>query len=265
MIHFNIKRFCRVLRWELALSRRSLLATFAVVSVSMVFLQALWLLLAQKSAVEVVGRAVFFALVVYLLVCGSFIFSTLRTRQQRINHFMLPAASSEKFLARYLMLVVVMPLVTVVGFFLGDVLQHLFTLVIKPSLAEWGCGSVRPLFTNFDGFSEGGYTISWPYWVVALLSFHASYLLTGSLFRKHPFVLGFVSWAVVVQLVMLLTVLTVKHVLPLFYGESFTIVFYDTVDKIIYFVLHCAFIIFCYWFAYRKYKSLQVINNKWIN
>ena len=131
MNHFNIKRFCRVLRWELALSRRSLLATFVVVSVSMVFLQALWLLLAQKSAVEVVGRAVFFALVVYLPVCGSFIFSTLRTRQQRINHFMLPAASSEKFLARYLMLVVVMPLVTVVGFFLGDVLQHLFTLVIN--------------------------------------------------------------------------------------------------------------------------------------
>ena len=53
--------------------------------------------------------------------------------------------------------------------------------------------------------------------------------------------------------------------LPLFYGESFSIILNDSACLTVYYIVSAAFIIFCYWFAYHKYLTLQVINNKWIN
>ena len=50
-----------------------------------------------------------------------------------------------------------------------------------------------------------------------------------------------------------------------FLNSGYTIILYDAWWKALYFVVSIALIIFCYWFAYRRYTRLQVINNRWIN
>ena len=50
-----------------------------------------------------------------------------------------------------------------------------------------------------------------------------------------------------------------------FLNSGYTIIVYDAWWKVIYFVASLAIIVFCYWFAFRRYTRLQVINNQWIN
>lgn len=261
---FSFPRFSKVLRWELILSKRALVSTFSGTLACMVLLQLIWLVLARKSAIEVVGPMLCVALFFYLELSGTFIFSAYRSRQERINNLLLPATAAEKLVARYLVLVVALPIAGIVGFALGDCVQHAFTLLVKPDVATWGWENVDYGLSQISGkaFSD---SISRGFILVSLLCNHAAYLLMGSFFRKHPLVLGLVTWTVLGQVFALSIILILKYVLPLFYGESFSIILNDSACLTAYCIVSAAFILFCYWFAYHKYRKLQVINNKWIN
>lgn len=55
------------------------------------------------------------------------------------------------------------------------------------------------------------------------------------------------------------------YALSNFLSSGYTVIIYDYWWQVLYYVVNIALIIFCYWFAYRRYTRLQVINNQWIN
>lgn len=133
-----MSRFLQVLRWELLLSKRQI-ATMALTFFGLVVIPQILTLVfkSSSSSAHTMGIISSVALSAYLLCSGALIFSSLRSRQQRINNFMLPASNQEKFIARYIVLVVAMPFAAIAGFFAGDVLQYLMSLIINSNAAQW--------------------------------------------------------------------------------------------------------------------------------
>ena len=269
----NKNRFLQVLRWELLLSKRQI-ATMALTFFGLVVIPQILTLVFKSSSSSAYTMGIFcsVALFAYLLCSGAHIFSSFRSRQQRINNFMLPASNKEKFIARYLVLVVAMPLAAILGFFAGDVLQYLMSLMINSNAAQWATGALTEGLNNGSGFVhfytnlngdpspvEGFLVI-----LLGTITQHAGFLLFGSIYHKHPLVMAVLTWMAIGIALLTLGALAAS-LLTEFLNSGYTIILYDAWWKALYFVVSIALIIFCYWFAYRRYTRLQVINNRWIN
>lgn len=268
-------RFLQVLRWELLLSRRQIvimaLALFALVVIP----QMLTLIFKPTaSSAYTTGILSSMALLAYFPCSGALIFSSLRSRQQRINNFMLPASNLEKFIARYLVLAVVMPLAAIAGFFAGDVLQHLISLIVNHNAAKWATG-IFDIFWNqtfnngffiFYADLNGGTAPAQGFLAVLLggITQHACFLLFGSLYHKHPLVMAILTWMGIGIALLTLGALG-TWLLTSFLNSGYTVILYNAWWKVLYFIVNIAIIVFCYWFAFRRYTRLQVINNRWIN
>ena len=247
-------RFLNVLRWQLTLSKRQI-ATFALVFFAIVAIpQAMGLMISDNAntASSTSGTALF-ALSVYLMMAGTSVFTHLKTRQQRINDFMLPATTKEKFIARYLVIAVALPLAAIIGFLAGDVVQRLLSFIFGNDNAGWATGYALEAIGYFHDFNVGmaAYSVSACVSVVAL---HAFFLLLGSIFHKHPLVMSLLVFLVVDFLLLTLGALWVKGLVKL-QADGYVVMVYDNWVNLV----------FCYRFAYRKYTRLQVINNKWLN
>lgn len=269
----NKNRFFQVLRWELLLSKKQL-ATMALTFLGLVVIPQMVTLLfkSDSSSAYTMGLFCTILLYTYFVLCGALVFSSLRTRQQRINNFMLPASNKEKFLARYFVLVIAMPVAALVGFLAGDVLQYLISLMINSNGAQWAthaiCDSadnssvVFNVYHNFDSEMtpvEGFFTV-----LLGTFAQHACTLLFGSVYHKHPLVLSVLTWMGIGLALLTIGALT-AYWLTSFFNGGYIIVLYDFWWKLFAYVFNIAFIVFCYWFAYRRYTRLQVINNRWIN
>ena len=257
-------RFLNVLRWQLTLSKRQI-ATFALSFFAIVAIpQALGLLISDNANTATgTSSTALFALSVYLMMAGSSIFTHLKTRQQRINDFMLPATTKEKFIARYLVIAVVLPLAAIIGFLAGDVVQRFLSFIFGNDNAGWATGYAFDTISYFDGFDVGmaSYVTST---CLALVSLHAFFLLIGSIFHKHPLLMSLLVFMAVNFLLLTLGGLWVKGLVML-QSDGYVVMVYDTWLNVVLTVLGIAFTVFCYRFAYRKYTRLQVINNKWLN
>lgn len=252
-----MSRFLQVLRWELLLSKRQI-ATMSLTFFGLVVIPQIFTLVfkSSSSSAYTTGIISSVALTAYLLCSGALIFSSLRSRQQRINNFMLPASNKEKFIARYLVLVVAMPLAAIAGFLAGDVLQYLMSLMINSNAAQWATSAFTENISN-SGLSNF-------YVILVAIVQHACFLLFGSIYHKHPLVMAILTWMGLGILLLMLSALA-AGLLTKFLNSGYTIIVYEAWWEVIYFVASLAIIVFCYWFAFRRYTRLQVINNQWIN
>lgn len=267
----NKNRFLQVVRWELLLSKRQIV-TMALVFFGMVVIPQLLALILKpgySSTAYIMGIICAITLSCYLVFGSANIFGSLKSRQQRINNFMLPASSLEKFIARYLILIIAMPLAAVAGFLSGDIVQWLVSRMVSSNAAEWATGSFISQVGGENGFlqftsSINGTVAGTAALVVGALSQHALFLFFGSIFHKHPVVMAFLAW---IGLGIALTVVgaLAAYALSNFLSGEYTVIIYDYWWQVLYYVVNIALIIFCYWFAYRRYTRLQVINNQWIN
>lgn len=268
-----MSRFQQVLRWELLLSKRQI-ATMALTFFGLVVIPQILTLVfkSSSSSAYTMGIISSVALSAFLLCSGALIFSSLRSRQQRINNFMLPASNKEKFIARYLVLVVAMPLAAIAGFLVGDVLQYLMSLMINSSAAQWATSALMEginsnngifhFYTNINGDPtpvEGFFVI-----FSGAIMQHACFLLFGSIYHKHPLVMAILTWMGIGILLLMFGAFAAK-LLTDFLDSGYTITLYDAWWNALYFIVSIAIIVFCYWFAFRRYTRLQVINNQWIN
>ena len=257
-------RFLNVLRWQLTLSKQKIV-TFALVFFAIIAIpQAMGLLISSDANTQVsTANTSLFALFVYLVVTGAGVFTHLKTRQQRINDFMLPATTKEKFIARYLVMVVALPLAAIAGFLAGDVVQYLLTLVFGSDGANSATVYAMETISGMRRIEVGmtPYVVSM--WV-AVVSLHAFFLLLGSIFHKHPLVMSLLVFLVVNFLLLTLGALWVKGLVKL-QADGYVVMVYDNWVNLVLTVLGIAFTVFCYRFAYRKYTRLQVINNKRLN
>ncbi|MGN1253463.1 MAG: hypothetical protein ACI4T9_02660 [Prevotella sp.] len=265
--NFNTHRFTNVLLWETMLNKRKL-ATWALIFFGLIAIpQLIGLILARNNnTIDVTSTIAGLIFMAYLVAGVANIFTNIKTKQERINEFTLPASNLEKFVARYLQTVVGMSLAAIIGFLAGDLLQYLLTAIIGQGQQGWASA----LFFNFNNSFVGGfqlqsdlamYTLTS---ILGLIALHALFLFFGSIFHKHPVGMAILSSMGLGILTTLLTVGATKILMDLS-DAGYVVYVYDVWINVILIIFYLALIVFSFWFAYRKYARLQVINNRWFN
>lgn len=267
MTQFNFHRFINTLVWQMA-NRRKVYEKAAATGLLAILVCFLFNLLTRDGNAgyaATIGSVAVFVLGGYLFTSGAFIASDLTDKQSRISSFLLPASRLEKFVSRYVCIVVVVPLATLIGLAVGDLAQvvvnglvfHDSTSAVASFFRQLGNISLMPddavpsAFTNITGY--------------ALLN--SIYLLLGSLFRRHAWIK---SNILLITLVIVLSVgITFGSIalLNAIYGEgNYSVVLIDSpwVTAAEYVVAWAA-ISFNFWLSFRIYSRMQAVSNKWHN
>ncbi len=79
----------------------------------------------------VVAFISFFAAYIFTLIGASFIFSDLKTKQARINYYMLPATSAEKYVSRLIQSTLLVVIGVIVAFLAADVLNWVIRAIVR--------------------------------------------------------------------------------------------------------------------------------------
>lgn len=269
MKNFNTTRFINLLLWQFAWSKKKLLYMVAGCAAAII-IPALLSISLTRSAYDadvMEGFICVFAFV-YLMTSGALIVSNIGNKRQRIALFSLPATKLEKFLARYIHLVVIIPLAALLGIIAGDAIQALFSLIVAGN-----CDSVFiSLFQDHGSIvSSGGY--SGAVAVLLLLLGHSFMLLCGTIFRRHAWIKTMIAQGVVatiVSTVIAIIGLTAAMSLDKIFGpDQYNVVFvgdgYQIAAQILFLAFLVAGIIASYWGAFRIYSRMQAVNNQWHN
>lgn len=282
---FDLKRFGLMVRWDMMTNWKS--------SVRIVLSMAFGLLLMyEMNMYDIVGIVpddvalrIFehrldsmvlqttMAFMVFMFVGAGSIFSCMKTRQQRTAFIMLPVSPAEKFMVRLLYVTAGF----FVMFFAASVIADLLRLVISFIIGPRMFGSV--VLTGMCDFYDGvtGLLTGWNerkagfllnirnmtegLWNMATFVFvasfvHALYIFGGSLFRRHAVL------ATTFSLIVFGLILGWTNISP----NSVRVMIGDVIEpNRIYPFFFGALTVLCYWGAYRIYRRMQLINNKWTN
>lgn len=265
---FNLNRFCQVLRWNYLDNRkkflRLLVGLVVCYSALCLFEQTYYFMNLDPKVAEnhlddyvkiVIGWFLYIAFTLFF-VGGSTIFRNMRTQQMRATYLLLPAANSEKFLARWIWTVgscLALPLMMLV---ICDVIQYLFSYILPCAVHT----SIIVFF--FVGIlGDSSVAIPWSYLLIltigaCILLPHSLFILGGALFRKHPILLSLVT-LYLLFMVLFSTVCTWFEALieATIKGESV-----GGVLAVLYTIT-----LFNHVCAYRIFTRMQVISNKWLN
>lgn len=274
MKNFDMNRFGRTLRWSALMTKKEALTNLASMTFAFAVL-AVVQVMSSRNVPDIVAEHNFqsftsFALFVFLIICsigGCWIFSNMKTKEQRITFKMLPATDLEKFVARALYATIVWWLMAFVAFCLADLFRMLVSLIAGVSIT----GSAVPLFlsmifANTDvnintlnsgdvAFAAAIYTMAnaWAFWA------HSLYILGGTLFRRRQFVLTTLAHSIIG--------LVFTPILINFVDTSYAVALRETIISMVW-VAAVVFIVWGlvdWWLSYRIFRRMQVINNKWLN
>ena len=208
-----------------------------------------------------------------MMVGGSMVFRNMRTKQQRIAYMMLPASNMEKYVTRVVMVVLGGLLMSVLSFVLADQLQMVFIKLIfgemyigsyvmasasmLSDIASKGIGALESVGIDFEtsfpssslyksfaatGMQSGNFL---PLWFVLQYLFDMSaFILMGSLFRRHSWLVACLIYSLVTALIHLI-VPAVNIWIPV--------------------TLMLVCIVVFVWLSFRVFTRMQVINNKLLN
>lgn len=274
MKNFDMNRFGRTLRWSALMTRKEALTNLASMTFAFAVL-AVVQVMSSRNVPDIVAEQNFqsftsFALFVFLIICsigGCWIFSNMKTKEQRITFKMLPATDLEKFVVRALYATVVWWLMAFVAFCLADLFRMLVSLVAGVSIK----GSAVPLFfsmisANTDvnintlnsgdvAFAAAIYTMAnaWAFWA------HSLYILGGTLFRRRQFVLTTLAHSIIG--------LVFTPMLIHFVDSSDSLALRDSLVAIVWTAaaVFAVWGLLDWWLSYRIFRRMQVINNKWLN
>lgn len=266
MKNFQFNRFINTLRWQLT-ERRGYL-TFAAAGFIAIAIPTLLVPLltgaffrdTYPQYAESLSTLMLIAYGWYMVTCGSLIVSELGNKRNRISAFMLPASRLEKFVARYLILTIGLPLAAGIGYAAGDLLQMAANQVVfgycRSSVAIFVVtlhDMLPRLSLNFDDTLLALELMVWfP---------HSLFLIAGTLFRRHAWVL---SNLLMFVLSALLSTAVLWGAKTLFYSLAPDGI-YSVGVIMLYMMALAAVIAFNYWVAYRIYSRMQAVNNKWFN
>lgn len=274
MKNFDMNRFGRTLRWSALMTRKEALTNLASMTFAFAVL-AVVQVMSSRNVPDIVAEHNFqsftsFALFVFLIICsigGCWIFSNMKTKEQRITFKMLPATDLEKFVVRALYATVVWWLMAFMAFCLADLFRMLVSLVAGVSIK----GSAVPLFfsmisANTDvnintlnsgdvAFAAAIYTMAnaWAFWA------HSLYILGGTLFRRRQFVLTTLAHSIIG--------LVFTPMLIHFVDSSDSLALRDSLVAIVWTAaaVFAVWGLLDWWLSYRIFRRMQVINNKWLN
>ena len=178
---------------------------------------------------------------------------------------MLPASKLEKYIASYLLTIVLGLAAIAVSFVVADVVNYLVILVLNSDKATLVTLS---LFNQMADPSEPSTLGEVVADVLAFWWIHSLYLLGGTFFRKRNWI--FTTLTLIVAFLVLGGLLTFGtwKTLNLLYGDYFRIVFIDGAQSYISWaasIITTAFIVLNYWLSFRFYKRIQLIGHKFTN
>lgn len=274
MKNFDMNRFGRTLKWSALMTKKEALTNLASMTFAFAVL-AVVQVMSSRNVPDIVAEHNFqsftsFALFVFLIICsigGCWIFSNMKTKEQRITFKMLPATDLEKFVVRALYATVVWWLMAFVAFCLADLFRMLVSLVAGVSIK----GSAVPLFfsmisantdVNINSLNSGDvafaaaiYTMAnaWAFWA------HSLYILGGTLFRRRQFVLTTLAHSIIG--------LVFTPMLIHFVDSSDSLALRDSLVAIVWTAaaVFAVWGLLDWWLSYRIFRRMQVINNKWLN
>lgn len=260
---FNVHRFWNVVKWNIAYHRdkivKSFLSCFAVFFGLLMFF--CWSIADEFSRIQAISNMFYLAFFVMIIISGSMLLRHVKNKQDRIDLFMLPASMLEKFSVRYLMTVVGMPLLFLLGFLAGDVLQYLVTWMIDSDRA---CLVIPHIVQRM-----GQLKVATLYGGILLWWLHSVYLLGGMLFRKAGWLWTTLSLILLFNIIVFGLGYLAKEILDMMYPDGYVILLNKNFDamwgKIIYVAVMCCLTLLNYWLAFRLFRRMQIINNRWFN
>ncbi len=274
MSKFNINRFGKTLLWSAKMTQKEILTNVAAMFFAFAVPFIIHLLSSYKGSemhtASNLTTAMQLNILIYIIITvigGCWLFSNMKTKEQRIMFKMLPATDLEKFIARALYVTVVWWLMAYVAFCLADVFRMLVSLIAGIDVVR----SVIPEFTSIlIGTSEHtSFTVNsmradetyavlalayaWGFWM------YSFYILGGTLLRRRQFVLttlahfaiGMVFTPILVNYVDGVDPDTARQLaVPLAWTGAAFFTAWGIADWIL---------------SYKIFRRMQVINNKWLN
>ena len=201
-----------------------------------------------------------FAAHIFALIGASSIFADLKTKQARINYYMLPATSTEKYLNRLILSTFFVLIGIVVAFVAADLLNWVIRAIVRE-------GGELVAFHIFDPLDQINFLIL-PLPFFLFLSAEATYILGGTLFRRYAFILTtafiFVLSVVITLILTLVASFMVKHYVDDFPTDiaSESITQYILWLSVAIYLFHLLWTIGCIYFSYRMFKNSNVIINR---
>lgn len=262
---FNINRFKNTLIWQIANNKKMAINILAFGFLFAVIGGLAGLASAYPNAptesYAITCDDIFSVIsVIYLLTLGTFIVSDISDKVGRISNFILPVSKLEKFISRYVYLLIIVPLLALAGLVVGDLIQMLLNIMVLGDAYSL----TRDLFKA--GIRLPEVANAYEQFVVLWL-IHSIFLLLGTFFRRHAWIKSALLAVSLTIAISLVAFFGTKGILDLIYGEgNYNLLIVDTWwATAIGYIITLAIIVFNYWAAFRIYARMQAVNNKWHN
>lgn len=273
MSNFDIKRFTRVAQWTWRMNFKGVLSFAAGLSIGYLGPYIGWIYPYLKGTPadgesRLIER-IAFCVVIYLIVViisGTWIFANMQTKAQRTTVKLLPATDLEKFLVNFLAVTLGAAVMAIVAFFVADILRILTCLVVGVDYVTFSLPYfLQMVFTNADitgNLTSAGSTYptavnfvaaGWCFWAQSL------YILGGTALRRYQFAITSTVHAALFIAMTVVVAYGNGNIEATVMDEGLAPTFY-TIGAVLFGIA-----VLNWWFSYRIFKRMQVINNKWIN
>ena len=210
MKQFDMTRFCRVLKLDFVEGRKAMM--WGALCMVLLYLFFFWfaheigfhdsrfdyeqnperrMLMRVDAICEAVGVFSAIAMFIFFLISASTLYHGEQKKQQRIAWLMLPASNLEKFLSRWIYLLVFSVVGGLLTFFVADLI-HMAYLTMTDYPVQSAADDFFKIFPHTRTFPSGEYTGDNPLSVTsqytALITIHAFFLLGGVFFKKFHFI-----------------------------------------------------------------------------
>lgn len=269
------KRLIQLLRWNIIGTKGQLFRGFigGILGIffGMTCANGFWFKdwIADPSTVH--GMAVILMIVfgIILLKNAAGIGFNTKTKTAFISYAMLPATNAEKYIANWIYVTVVLTALLAVSLIVGDFLQMAVSMIVYGDANSVMYYASRIILPSWDGFVGEGF-LGLLAGLLGLLITHASFILGGTLFRKHqfiytcllmwvavPFVISMVFGGLGALLVRWLDANDLTMQVEWYVGDTFA--------TVVLILFEMAVTAFFYWLSFRLFRRSQIINNRIFN
>ncbi|MBM6673704.1 hypothetical protein [Marseilla massiliensis] len=273
MSNFDIKRFAKVAQWTWRMNFKGALSYAAGMSFGFLCTYIGWIYPYLKGmdagGEERMVHSISFCTLVYLLIfiiSGTWIFADMKTKAACTTVKLQPASDLEKFLVRFLGVTLGVAVMGIVSFCIADIVRIVACLITGVDYVTFSLPYfLQMVFTNADitgNLTSAGSTYptavnfvaaGWCFWAQSL------YILGGTALRRYQFAITSTVHAALFIAMTVVVAYGNGNIEATVMDEGLAPTFY-TIGAVLFGIA-----VLNWWFSYRIFKRMQVINNKWIN
>lgn len=263
MKNIDIKRMGNLIALDFTMNKKFYLQVAGIFAVVI-------LLVSVKSIIHAVPNIVAqdtaglidFAALTYFSTVGAVFVSNIQHKRQRIAEFMLPASKLEKFLMRYIHLMIFIPLAALIGIAVSDVLQ----MIASKILIGDACSILATTFGS-KIVVMGMKDLSIFDNIIMFLFVNSLFLMVGTIFRRHAWIKSNIAIFTGLIVLMIVIAIIMKCSLDFIFGDgNYDLVLLDANGRrLVLYPIALILAVFNYWLGYRIYSRMQITTNRWHN